>query len=264
MNELKSDIDALMKVQERDRAIYNANQDLETIPEEIAVLKDSLEAEKVTLKGLEAALTTLQLKQKEKELELGQKEAAVKKLEGQLAQIKTNKEYSALQQEIASLKADNSLLEEEIIKIFDEVEAAQEEIAKEKGKLKAVESQYAEQENAFKIKEKELKTSIEQLQRERAQGLEQVDEEIRTQYDAIVAKRNGIALAKVVGEICDACKIKLRPQILDDVVKGEVIVICESCNRILYSDPQTEYFLPHYSFFAGNKLKFHLNDHLNA
>ena len=111
MTLVKECIDTLKKVQEIDREIYQCQQKLKEIPEERARVKREFELEKNRLMGLETAHKNLQLKQKQKEGELAQKEANIKKLDGQLSQVKTNKEYSALQQEIASLKADNSLLE---------------------------------------------------------------------------------------------------------------------------------------------------------
>ena len=46
--------------------------------------------------------------------------------------------------------------------------------------------------------------------------------------------RDGIAVAEVVNGSCSACFMALRPQMLVEVKKGEQIVTCESCTRILY------------------------------
>jgi hypothetical protein len=36
---------------------------------------------------------------------------------------------------------------------------------------------------------------------------------------------------------CGRCNIVLRPQFFQDLKKGETIMICESCGRILYYNP---------------------------
>lgn len=234
MNQIKTELDSLKKAQETDRELYLAQEQLKEFPVEREALKQKLDSEKAHLKEFEGALKVLQLKQKDKELELGQKEAQIKKFDGQLAQVKTNKEYSALQQEIASLKADNSLLEEDIIKIMDEVEAAHDEVRKEGERIKQKEKEFAVREAEVKEKEKQLKDDIEAFKKQREELLSHVKPEIRMLYDAVVLKRQGIALAKVAGEICGACKMKIRAQILNEVMMGENLVACEQCHRFLY------------------------------
>jgi len=46
--------------------------------------------------------------------------------------------------------------------------------------------------------------------------------------------RDGIAVAEVVNGSCSACFMSLRPQMALEVKRGDKIVTCESCTRILY------------------------------
>ena len=139
-----------------------------------------------------------------------------------------------MQQEIASLKADNSLLEEDIIKIIDEVEAAQEEVKKEKERLKSCEKDFGTKEQELAESEKKLNSDVEGLEKQRNEIIGQVDPETRDLYSRVSAKKQGRALARVVGDLCSACQIKLRPQILNEVMGGDRLVSCESCSRFLY------------------------------
>ena len=232
---IKSSIDILKKAQEFDKEIYQASRALkEEIPHEKSRLDHQLEQEKAQLKTLEEALKVLQLKQKQKEGVLAEKEANIKKLNGQLAQVKTNKEYAAFQQEIASLKADNSLLEEEIIKIFDEVEAADEEVKKERDRVKKIEKDFSILHAALTEKEKKFREDAVHLQKMREEVLSQVPQDVRERYDLIVSKKQGVALVRVNGENCGACQLQLRPQILNEVRLAQSLVLCENCTRILY------------------------------
>jgi predicted nucleic acid-binding Zn-ribbon protein len=231
---MRESIEILKKAQDIDRDIYQAKLRLERIPEERAKIQRDLEAEKVRSTDLEQALRKLQLAQKDKEGQLAAKETNVKKLEGQLSQVKTNKEYAALQQEIASVKADNSLLEEAIIRLFDEVEAAGEEVKKEKERLKQIEKEFAVKTSELAQTEKTAASEIEDLKKRRIEIMSCVDREIRERYDLIVEKKQGLALVKVTGEICGACQLQLRPQVINELRGGEAIVICENCSRILF------------------------------
>jgi uncharacterized protein len=43
-----------------------------------------------------------------------------------------------------------------------------------------------------------------------------------------------VALAEARNGSCSACFIALRPQVMSEVRRGEEIVTCDNCNRILY------------------------------
>ena len=231
---IHSSIEILKKAQELDREIYLADQQLKALPEEKLRIKSELEMEKNHLRELEAALKKAQLAQKDKEGLLAQKEANIKKLDGQLSQVKTNKEYSAMQQEIASLKADNSLLEEEIIKLIDVVEAAEDEVKDEKERLKAVEKDFLSRETEMAQKEKTFAENIERLKKQRVDIMGQVPQDISTLYDLIVQKKQGMGLAKITGDNCAGCRLQLRAQLLNEVRMGMSLIVCENCSRILY------------------------------
>jgi uncharacterized protein len=237
MSTVQESIEILKKAQELDRDLYLAQQQLAVdIPEQQATLKRDLEKERSHLSQLEADLKVLQLKQKEKEGLLSQKEANIKKLDSQLSQVKTNKEYTALQQEIASLKADNSLLEEEIIKSMDEVEAAHEEVKRERERLKQIEKDFTAREGHLQEGAKKYKAQIEDLKSKRQGILENIPPDIKERYDIIVKKKQGLALVKINGEICGACQLQIRAQVINELHMGKTLVFCENCSRILYHE----------------------------
>ena len=100
-------------MQERDSKIYALLKEKEELPAEISRLQNIFEDKKAALKSLEEKEKALAVKRKEEELELAIKEENIRKLNTQLASLKTNKEYQAMLGQIAGLKTDASLLEEE-------------------------------------------------------------------------------------------------------------------------------------------------------
>src|SRR3990167_9254203 len=115
-------IKILVELQKIDSEIYRLKKELESHP----LLKQKIEADfekkKSRMKAAEEELKSAQLKQKEKDGDLQSKEEKIKKLQAQLYQLKSNKEYTAMEMEIKGLKADNSVLEEEILKLLDVVD----------------------------------------------------------------------------------------------------------------------------------------------
>ena len=229
-------LDVLRQAQEIDGEIYRFRQEIHQIPEEVHELTRTFESEKSHLLQLENQLKEIQLRQKKKEGELGEKETLVRKYNAQLTQVKTNKEYAALQQEIASLKADGSILEDEILDILEQVERNLKEVRQERERLTRAEKETEEKKKTLLQKAEELKSSLSTLSQKRVEVLKQVAPEARELYDKILEKKEGLALVAVIGDACGACRIELRPQTLNEVKLKESLVLCDNCSRILYHD----------------------------
>lgn len=233
---VKQDLELLKKCQHLDKEIYDLNQTLLAMPAEIQASEMEFERVKQKVKLLEDKVRQSKLKQKEKELELGQKEEHILKRQGQLNLVKTNEEYSAMRSEISSMKADNSLLEEAILLLMDEVEQAEKELGTEKQVLKEQEKKLSERKAELAEKEKICRTKMEELKSVKKDVIAQVHSEISSLYERILAKKNGIALARIDSENCSSCHMKLRPQVLNEVKMQEAVVMCENCTCILYEE----------------------------
>jgi predicted nucleic acid-binding Zn-ribbon protein len=62
---------------------------------------------------------------------------------------------------------------------------------------------------------------------------------VGAQYVRIVARiRDGVAVAEARNGACMACFMALRPQVMAEVRRGEEIITCDNCNRILYYAPK--------------------------
>lgn len=231
---LEEQIKLLVELQALDSQILKIKRELEFIPEQLKELEDKFKKEAVNLKKAEDELKMMQLKRKEKEMDLESKEGAIKKHQAQLYQIKTNKEYTALQQEIERAKADNSIIEEEIIKILDQIDAQNQKIAKEKGLLKEAESNYNEEVKKKAEESKQLESQMEALKSQRSTLTPKVDRTILSKYERILNNKDGLAVVPVTGEACNGCFRVMPPQVINEIKMKHDLVLCENCSRILY------------------------------
>ncbi len=234
MTSILSHLDAIKKAQACDSRIYLIQADLQEIPQKKQELKAELQSHQASLHSLEQSAKDMQLKQKSKEGELAQKESEIKKFDGQLAMVKTNKEYGTIKQEIASLQADNSLIEEAILKLMDATEAANRELKTEKVRLEQVAKEYQVKEQQLTAQENTLKAEVETLRKEREVLVSALPNAIALQYSQIANHKQGIVLAPVQAGVCGACKLSLRAQVINEVQIGQKVVTCDNCSRILY------------------------------
>jgi uncharacterized protein len=231
----------LIKLQDIDLHIYKLKAEAEERPKDIAVLKDELGSKKAGIKQAEDRIKTLQLKHKEKEIALDSKEGEIKKLEGQLYQIKTNKEYSAMINEIESRKADNSLLEEEIINLMDSVDQARSDLEGEKERFNRESNKIERQIKDIEKDISDIKSDITEFNKKRQGLLPLLDGKLLTEYERILSGRDGQALARVVNGACGGCYMKLPPQVINEIRMKHSIIRCENCQRMLYiSDEETD------------------------
>ena len=60
------------------------------------------------------------------------------------------------------------------------------------------------------------------------------------EYERLRKKSKGRPIADATEGRCDACQMSLRPQFFQDLRKGDKIMYCESCGRILTFNPVIE------------------------
>lgn len=231
---LKNQLGELTKLQEVDSKIYSLNNEKVQKPLEIKAIEASFEAKKLNLDILQKQSLEVQKKRKEKELELATAAENIKKLQGQLYSLKTNKEFQAMQQQIADAKADSSVIEEAILISYEDSDKIKAQVDQENLKLKEEEKKFFEQKKVIEDKIKEIEGNLSQLDANRKQILPSIEPKMLAMYERILHSRDGLAIAKVVDDSCAGCHMHMPPQVINLIKMYENIVTCEMCNRILY------------------------------
>jgi len=228
----------LVELQELDAQLYQLKRQKNAKPQEAAAIKAQQQESTKGVQALEAQYKAFEVRKKEMELNLEQKETQIKKVQSQLFQCKTNKDYTAMQKEIEGFKADKSVIEEEVLKMMEEADKlkAHQQAEREALKIKDIESA----KTLARIEEdtKAFQKQIDELQAQRSELTPKVEPKILRQYERILDRWGGIALVPVVkGSACGGCNIVLPPQLINEIMAGTRLIPCESCARILYIDP---------------------------
>lgn len=229
-------IETLKQLQEIDRQRFRLRRQQQEKPQELSRAERTVASQEASVRSAEEQLKAMQIAQKEKEMELQSHEAKIKKLQGQLFQVKTNREYAAMQHEIASLKADASLLEEAALKLFDEIDQATKARDERRQRLTVDKEQVEAERTRVERELAEIGERIGKLERQRQSVAPEVPATTLATYERVLDIREGIALVPLVNESCGGCHRRLRPQVINEVYLKAKLVICESCSRILYLD----------------------------
>src|SRR6185369_12376232 len=144
-------------------------------------------------------------------------------------------EYTAAIREADAARKQISTLETQVLEQMEAFDGAEKELAE---RAPEVEKLRVEMENSFKAFDQQAKEQEQKLAEARAEHerlLKELPKSTSTLYNRISARiRDGVALAEARNGACMACYMALRPQVMADVRRGEEIITCDNCNRILY------------------------------
>ena len=159
------------------------------------------------------------------------------RFEDHKAAVKTNQEYTALLHEIATAKTEKDGLEERLLMLMEEADTLAADLNAAERQL-ADETKRTDTARAALVTERNgVEEELARLASERSSAAARLDTRALAQYEQLLKGRRGIAVARMTGETCGACHVRLRPHFTQQVRRNDAIVQCDSCQRILYFVP---------------------------
>jgi predicted nucleic acid-binding Zn-ribbon protein len=231
---LLPELSKLIDVQELDKVIQEVAEELQRLPDELKAAEAALEDLQAQQAAAFQELENLQKKRRDTEADIAEMEASIKKSRGRLMEIKSNLEYKAMLKEIAFKEDQRDQRETRLLELLEQIEA--------KGRaLAEIEAQVKERQAVLARQAAEVATEVKKLAARRA-GLEEQRKKLRKglppqllkRYEFIRQRRNGTAIALVYEGVCSGCHMNILPQQFIDLQKGEEILQCPHCQRILY------------------------------
>ena len=227
------DLEMLVDLHRADVELRRFDAELVTMPEKKAAIEAQIVADRAALDAAKAALDGLGKDRKRLELEVQDYEAKRSKYKGQLGEVKTNKEYTALLHEIENVEREIRSREDLILDAMEKVEGGQTRVKAEEASFKGVESTRRDE---IKVLEGKIEASRKAraevaATRETKVGARKPD--LLAEYTRILQRR-GTALAEAKDGACTMCHVKLRAQVYVDVKRNDTIIPCSSCSRILF------------------------------
>jgi predicted nucleic acid-binding Zn-ribbon protein len=227
-------IEKLVALQIIDLRIQEMERDKKQIPQSITSLEEESKREEEKFLAEKSELERLQKDRRQKEKDLEEEVDRVRKAEARVFEIKTNKEYQAVLKELENAKKLNRQREEEILEILERLEEMQKRMARGEKELEGKRKDH--QQRVAELRQKEAAFDLEmadeiRLREEQEKG---VPPELLGRYRMLLEKRQGVAVARVTQGVCQACNMNLRPQLYIELQKGDSLIICPNCNRILF------------------------------
>jgi predicted nucleic acid-binding Zn-ribbon protein len=233
---MNADLEKLVRLHHAEQELAGVEAELGTIPGRRQGLAERLAAERGRLDAARATLEASQKSRKQHEAAVQDLEARRSKYKGQLMEVKTNKEYTAMLHEIEGVEREIRSREDQILEEMEKAEGLQQEVRREEAAFKVVEAAANGEKKDLDAQESRLRAELERRLKERDEVKAQVPEEAIELYQR-VARLRGTAVAEVRDGTCQTCHVKVRPQVWMELRKNEAVFQCESCSRVLYYDP---------------------------
>ena len=234
MNNISQEtLNTLIQMQIIDDEITDLNRRMEKLPKKLEELKQKFKDSEIDLSEKRLLFEENLKKQKTLEMDMLENSNQIKKYETQLMAIKTNREYKALNSEIALLGKKNNKLEEDEIVLME----AESEI---KGEVSNAESRLKTAQNDLEVREKEIKQElrtiekgVENLRQNRNTLAKQLPIDIVKKYVLLLKFKNRKAVVFNNKNACSSCGFTVRAQIQVELLDATEIIYCDNCGRIL-------------------------------
>ena len=231
------DLRLVIRLQEIDNRLGELTREIAALPKHIAEIEKKLISHERKLEADRAALSANQKERKQREGDIQTQEQKISKLKDQMLLAKTNEQYRAFQNEIDFCQKEIRKFEDRILELMAESEPLEKNVKAAEEALKTERAQVEAEKQEARTRTAADQKAVHELEQERAATVSGISAGTYQTYERVRKGRKGVAIAEAIDGRCSACQMAIRPQFFQDLKRGDRIMSCESCHRILYYNP---------------------------
>ena len=232
---MRVELEKLVDLQKTDTNIRKLKKAIETAEQRRANIEQEFEKHAFSIREIQSRREGLQADRTELERQITENKTYKERAERNLKHAQNQKEYETAMREIDALQKQITAFETQVIEKMTGAEEVDKELESRADEINTLDAKRAD---ALKEFDAELKTNTAELaseEKKREAVFTTLPAQLASVYNRLAQRsRDGIAVAEVVNGSCSACFMSLRPQMQVEVKKGDQIITCESCTRILY------------------------------
>jgi predicted nucleic acid-binding Zn-ribbon protein len=233
------DIEKLLQLEVADREIRKLQEEIAALPRRVAVIEEKVAGTKARLEKIRAAAKADEANRKKFETAIQDLQTKISKYRDQSLDVKTNDQYKALLHEIQFAEQEIRINEDRILEVMINVEVREKDVKAAEVELKAETAEIEKEKEEVRKVAAEDHRKLTEWNAKRDRLRHGISEDLLRHYERVM-KFRGSGLAEAREQKCMGCQVMLRPQTYNEVRNGEQVVLCESCQRVLYFDPATE------------------------
>ena len=218
---------------------YEIESKIEDAPKDLGLQDELLVRLKEEYIGINAAYEAAKTKISQLKADLDEAVAARERGEKGMDTITTHREYEALDKEIKDASEKESQLRKELQSEERRFEDLSAEMNFKEQQLEMGQKELDEKKAAWDNNVATYKAELEALKLREDEIVPGLDPEIIFKFERIIRSKQNRGIVAVKGNVCDGCHMILPAQFANEVRRGEEIVFCPYCSRILfYEEPE--------------------------
>jgi uncharacterized protein len=235
---VKAELEKLIALQKLDTTIRKLEKELEAIPRRRAEIEGEFDQRAFEIRGLESRRDEAKHTRARLENEVVEQRGRAERAERNLMSSKKQDEYTAAIREADAARKQISTLETQILEQMEILEKAEASLNERADEIATLNSDREARLKAFDEETRQQSEQLVSARKERDQVFVNLPKPISAMYSRISARiRDGVAVAEARNRSCTACFMTLRPQVMAEVRRGEEIITCDNCGRILFYAP---------------------------
>ena len=231
------DLEQLISLQQLDTAAKAARGTVDGIPSRIENLETRLNTRTVAVETAKNRLAVKKDQRQALEKNLAEVQGRLSRFKEQLMSVKTNKEYKAIQHEIATAQTEVQRLEDTILEYMLEADELTADVESTEQAMRKEQEEVQGERAAIEAERAHLERRLAETSDERTKLVGNIGVSALRLFDSIAEQRRGVAVVEARDGHCTICNVRLRPQVFNEILLNTELIQCDSCMRILYHDP---------------------------
>jgi predicted nucleic acid-binding Zn-ribbon protein len=231
---VNSDLEYLIRLQQLETDIDSARRRIAEIPLVQQALEARLAEQTAAVDAVKERLAANQAGRRDVEKEVATQQSRLSKYKDQLMEVKTNKEYQAMQHEIATAGESVRSQEDRVLDFMEEAETLGRELKDAEAALKKTQGEIASERTSLDGEAAELQQRVLEMSAGRSDVARHLSAAALGLFEHVARQRKGLAIAEARDGHCTVCHVRLRPQVFNEVRRNDSLIQCDSCLRILY------------------------------
>ncbi len=232
---MKAELQKLIALQNLDTTIRKLEKDQQAIPERRAEIEREFDQRAFEIRALENRRDEAKHTRARLEDEVVEQRGRAERAERNLMSSKKQDEYTAAIREADAARKQISALETQILEQLETLEQAEAALKERADEIASLNSDRDARLKAFDDETGTIGDRLTIARKEREEVFANLPKAMSGMYARIKARiRDGVAVAEARNRSCTACFMSLRPQVMAEIRRGEEVLTCDNCGRILY------------------------------
>ena len=228
-----SQIHQLKQLQKVDDQIYDVKKVLEFAPSEFKELQDSFTRVEMQRNHINDKISHLRDQESRINREMEEEKARLKKSKNKLMATGSEKEFHAVSREIDNIEKLSQPREDERIAVLDELKTQLEQLSGIEEQYIDLKTQVEARKATMETQIKEAEARLAELSVQREACSKDIPLPIFQRYEFIRVRLEHPVIVPLENYICPSCHIAIPPQDFNEMLRGEHIMSCPNCQRLI-------------------------------